>query len=253
MSLRAQLQARLDEAVAKVRVLRTVCRTAGRYHLRNKKRKAGSSSSARKTRLLALADVYADSDEDIVGLIAVVLRAATVEEATGAVADSIHESSLADSRHVHLVIWARMASKTVPVRALAAKAQRLVAEARVAVWMRQMNRNGVAPMGQQLVRRLLQEWPAVNGATVDQAWQQRLRTSAAVHKKWIQVFTDRWGCKWQALPARGAVEGEERRRREALLISSGSVAKKKKRTGSFFFDRGPKKKPILRTVFGAIF
>ena len=252
MSLRAQLQARLDEAVAKVRVLRTGCRSAGRYHMRNKKRKAGSSSSARKTRLLALADVYADSDEDIVGLIAVVLRAATVEEATGAVADSSDESSLADSRHVHLVIWARMASKTVPVRALAAKAQRLVAEARVAVWMRQMNRNGVAPMGQQLVRRLLQEWPAVSGATVDQAWQQRLRTSAAVKKKWIQVFTDRWGCKWQALPARGAVEGEERRRREALLISGGSVAKKRER-GSFFFGRGPKKTQILRTVFGAIF
>ena len=229
MSLRAQLQARLDEAVAKVRVLRTVCRKAGRLHQRKKKRKAGSSSSARKTRLLALADVYADSDEDIVGLIAVVLRAATVEEATGAVADSTHESSLAESRDVDLVSWARMASETVPVRALAATAQRLVAEARVAVWVRHMNRNGVAPIAEQLVSRLLQWWPAVSGATVDRAWQERLRTSAAVKKKWIGLFRTRWGCKWQALPARGAVEGEERRRREALLISGGSVAKKRDR------------------------
>ena len=41
MSLRAQLQARLGEAVAKVNVLRTVCREAGRLHLRYKKPKLG--------------------------------------------------------------------------------------------------------------------------------------------------------------------------------------------------------------------
>ena len=251
MSARAQLQARLAAAVAEVRVIRKNCRTAGRLHLRQRKMKDRSSNNARTARLLALANVYANGDEDIVGLIAVLLRGATVAEATGAVADSIHVSSLADSRHYHLAIWARMAATTAPLRDLAAKAQRLVAEARVAVWVRRMNRNGVAPMAEQLVNRLFQEWPAGRGAAVDRAWQQLLRTSAGVKKKWIRSFTGRWGCRWQALTARGSTwrNGGGGKLYPFQLVGG----EQEENAGQFVFRPRAKTTTILRTVFEVIF
>ena len=219
MSALAHLQARLAAAVAEVRVIRKNCRTAGRLHLREKKVKARYCNSARTARLLALAHVFANGDEDIVGLIAVLLRGATVEEALGAVADTNHMSPLADSRHYHLTIWARMAATTAPLRTLAAKAQRLVAEARVAVWVRRMNRNGIAPMAEQIAQRLVQEWPADPGIALDSAWLQRFSTSRTVKAQWMKSFKSRWGCKWQALTARGVLDMDERRRRAAPLIS----------------------------------
>ena len=223
MSSRAVLQARLVEALAVAHDVKQTYRRATRLHVACKKSYAVSSSTGTKARLLALANIYANKDEDIVALIAVLLRGATVEEARGAAGDPNQESALTDSRHAHLVIWARKASSAVPLRPLAAKAQRLVAEARVAVWVRRMNRKGVAPLAGQIVERLFEEWPDLQGMTVDLLWKSRLRRSPAISKAWVRLFSSRWGCKWQALPARCSLEPAERRRRAARLISVEQV------------------------------
>ena len=78
MSSRAVLQARLVEALAVAHDVKQTYRRATRLHVACKKSYAVSSSTGTKARLLALANIYANKDEDIVALIAVLLRAATI-------------------------------------------------------------------------------------------------------------------------------------------------------------------------------
>ena len=138
---------------------------------------------------------------------------ASVQEATASGWVRRRSSALAESRQPVAVAWARNQAHAWPVLPVTAKAQRLVAETRVALWAVRMNRRGVAPLAEQLLDKLRAEWPSETLGRVDRAWLERLSRSPSARKNWTGSFKRRWGLQWRSLPRRAFVEPEERTRR----------------------------------------
>ena len=158
--------------------------------------------------------MYAEGHEEIPSLIAVLLRAATLDGAKAIAWDSERPSALQMSRQKNAIAFASRVARAAAVSPLAARAQRLVAEARVAIWVRRMNHRGEAHMQEHLIERLVAEWPgSTSGVVVDRAFLTRLQRNSVAKKTWTSLFRSRWAMKWQAIPTRAFLEPEVRRSR----------------------------------------
>ena len=214
MSSRQLLRSALADAILDVQKVRQTCVLANRSLRRSVAARAkGRKAPASQARLLSLVAVYAEESEDVVALVAVMMGLASVQEATASGWVCRRASALAESRQPGAVAWARNQAHAWPVLPVTAKAQRLVAETRVALWAVRMNRRGVAPLAEQLLDKLRAEWPSGALGRVDRTWLERLSRSPSARKNWTGSFKRRWGLQWRSLPRRAFVEPEERTRR----------------------------------------
>ena len=154
-------------------------------------RASSRNAPASQARLLSLVAVHAEESEDVVALVAVMMELASVQEATASGWVCRRSSALAESRQPVAVAWARNQAHAWPVLPVTAKAQRLVAETRVALWAVRMNRRGVAPLAEQLLDKLRAEWPSETLGRVDRAWLERLSRSPSARKNWTGSFKRR--------------------------------------------------------------
>ena len=192
MDRRQALQAQLALAASKNRARRHEFRKIKAALDAQRRRPELIYATDANIKLLALAAVYAEGHEEIPSLIAVLLRAATLDEAKAIAWDSERPSALQMSRQKNAIAFASRAARAAAVSPLAARAQRVVAEARVAIWVRRMNHHGVAPMQEHLIERLVAEWPgSTSGVVVDRAFLTRLQRSSVAKKTWTSLFRSR--------------------------------------------------------------
>ena len=211
MSARAVLRQQLEEAA---RVL---------HHERRQRRRASRRERAQhqrclvrskeRSKLLATVALYCEQDATIMSLVAVLLAACTAEEAVASARVSREPSALQISRRVEVVREACISTKQVPLPHPATVAQRLCAEARVAIWVRRMNMKGVAPLAEQLSSQLSASWPNSDQLVIDNTFHKRILGSTAAREKWAWEFKARWAMQWKAMPKRPFLEFGERSKR----------------------------------------
>ena len=216
MSARVVLRQQLEEAA---RVL---------HHERRQRRRASRRERAQhqrclvrskeRSKLLATVALYCEQDATIMSLVAVLLAACTAEEAVASAWVSREPSALQISRRVEVVREACISIKKVPLPHLATVAQRLCAEARVAIWVRRMNMKGVAPLAEQLSNQLSASWPESDMLVIDNTFHKRILGSTVARKKWAWEFKARWAMQWKAMPKRPFLEIGERSKRVLQLL-----------------------------------
>ena len=212
MDRRQALQAQLALAASKNRARRHEFRKIKAALDAQRRRPELIYATDANIKLLALAAVHAEGHEQIPSLIAVLLRLVTVAEAKAIAWVSERPSALQASRQKIAKECAFVAARAAVVSSLAARAQKLVAEARVAIWVRQMNHRGVAPMREHMINQLIAHWPgSTSGFVVDRTFLVNLQRSSMAKKRWASRFRSRWAMKYQALPTRAYLEPDVRR------------------------------------------
>ena len=90
---------------------------------------------------------------------------------------------------------------------------RMVAEARVMLWLFRMNTRGVAPGGQRMAMELKARWPVKAKSILSQKYLLRALRSRRVQKYVCRRFRRRWGVSWRRLCARSLMTSAEIRDR----------------------------------------
>ena len=110
------------------------------------------SPKTEKALLLSLVAHFSAGDDFVVRLVALLCNAVCPWQAKSSAWVAKRWSALAFSRQQEFVAQARHLAEHDPSGLSVSRAQRLAVEARVAVWVRRMTRNGVVPMACHFIR-----------------------------------------------------------------------------------------------------
>jgi hypothetical protein len=125
------------------------------------------------------------------------------------------------------------------------KAAQLLAELRVAAWLRAANDRGVAPSRSKLVIELLRGWPSAADGARAHARATALRTRQGLCRHWARPFRVRWAVTWRRRPARGDLDAATVRNRVARQKAAENQTPSRKVGPSL----GPKSGPTFWPPF----
>ena len=201
---RRDLLTSVDAAASELEKLRASARTALQL-LRKRSRRTLAASPPHRLILLAAACCCLESDAPVLVLVMRVLwrswkhgrglsNVALAELLENIRAD---ETLIQDSK---ALLSGRGGAR------LLLRLGRLVAEARLAMWLVSVNTQGVAVNTAQLVAKLRALWPpAARGWQCD-AFLARVRQWPRRRKAYAKTFRLRWGVTWRRLPSRANLE-----------------------------------------------
>jgi hypothetical protein len=204
---RRALRACVDAAAAELATLRASTRSAVQM-LRKRCGRTASISPPRRLIVLAAACCLLDVDVCVVVLVTRVLWKSwkhgrcLSHEALAALLESIRaDANMAEAARVALA--GRGGAR------LLLRLGRLVAEARLAMWLVTVNSQGVAVSTAQLVARLRMLWPPAARGWQCEAFLARVRQWPRRRKAYAKTFRARWGVSWRRLPSRANLDTED--------------------------------------------